>query len=56
MERRRLQIKPALVFANQKGEIREYPGLLMAGSAAGQFYEPEIEDLIELPSGSELFT
>lgn len=56
MERRRLQIKPALVFANQKGEITEYPGLLMAGSAAGQFYEPEIEDLIELPSGSELFT
>ncbi|PID72676.1 MAG: radical SAM protein [Desulfobulbus propionicus] len=47
---------PSLVFANQKGEIEEYDGLLMAAQSAGKFYAPELEDLIELPPGSELFT
>lgn len=46
---------PALVFANSKGEILDYSGLRMAGCAAGQFYRPTLEDLIELPAGSELF-
>ena len=47
---------PSLVFANSQGEILDYNGLRMAGSAAGQFYLPASEDLIELPAGSELFT
>ncbi len=46
---------PFLVFANAKGEIQEYNGLKMAGSSAGNFHQPEPEDLIELPEGSELF-
>ncbi|WP_028578927.1 radical SAM protein [Desulfogranum japonicum] len=46
---------PFLVFANAEGEILEYDGLKMSGSSAGNFYEPELEDLIELPEGSELF-
>lgn len=47
---------PSLVFANHKGEIEEYDGLLMAAQSAGKFYPPQLEDLIELPPGSELFT
>ena len=47
---------PSLVFANSQGEILDYSGLSMAGSAAGRFYQPALEDLIELPAGSELFT
>jgi wyosine [tRNA(Phe)-imidazoG37] synthetase (radical SAM superfamily) len=47
---------PSLVFATAKGEILDYGNLAMAGSAAGQFYKPQLEDLIELPPGSELFT
>ncbi len=46
---------PFLVFANPNGEIQEYEGLKMAGSSGGSFYQPELEDLIELPEGSELF-
>jgi wyosine [tRNA(Phe)-imidazoG37] synthetase (radical SAM superfamily) len=46
---------PSLLFATSKGEILEYGGLGMAGSAAGLFYQPQLEDLIELPPGSELF-
>jgi wyosine [tRNA(Phe)-imidazoG37] synthetase (radical SAM superfamily) len=47
---------PVLLFATSTGEILDYDGLAMAGSAAGLFYEPQLEDLIELPPGSELFT
>ncbi len=46
---------PALVFANGKGEILDYPGLQMAGSSGGRFAVPDPQDLIELPPGSELF-
>ena len=46
---------PSLVFANSAGEILDYDGLEMAGSAAGAFYRPQPDDLIELPEGSELF-
>ena len=46
---------PSLVFANSAGEILDYAGLEMAGSAAGEFYRPQPDDLIELPVGSELF-
>jgi len=47
---------PSLLFANANGEILDYSGLHMAGSAAGHFHMPEVQDLIELPPGSELFT
>ncbi len=46
---------PFLLFANSKGEILDYSGLYMAGSAAGRFALPQPEDLIDLPAGSELF-
>lgn len=46
---------PSLVFANSRGEILDYSGLLMAGSSCGHFTKPFAEDLIELPAGSELF-
>lgn len=47
--------RPALLFANRKGEIMEYDGLEMAGSSAGNFCRPAPEALIPLPEGSELF-
>lgn len=47
--------KPTLVFANSRGEILDYDGLLMAGAAAGSFHCPSAQELIELPEGSELF-
>jgi pyruvate-formate lyase-activating enzyme len=46
---------PSLVFANNKGEILDYDGLLMAGKSANTFFEPTPDELIELPEGSELF-
>ncbi|WP_028584627.1 radical SAM protein [Desulfogranum mediterraneum] len=56
MKTRHPRSTPCLLFANAKGEIQEYEGLQMAGSSAGQFYRPALEDLIPLPEGSELFT
>ncbi len=47
---------PALLFATASGEILEYSGLLMAGNAAGHIVPPRLDELIELPAGSELFT
>ncbi len=47
---------PSLLFATSKGKILDYQSLHMAGAAAGLYYQPKIEDLIELPPGSELFT
>lgn len=49
------RVRPNLVFANQEGEIVDYSGLHMVGAAAGQPRRVELEDLIELPPGSELF-
>lgn len=46
---------PALVFAGSDGAVQEYTGLRMAAQSAGTFYAPPLEDLIELPEGSELF-
>ncbi|WPD20753.1 MAG: radical SAM protein [Candidatus Electrothrix scaldis] len=47
--------KPALVFANSKGEIIDYEGLTMAGASGDTFHCPDHRELIELPEGSELF-
>ena len=46
---------PSLVYANQKGEIKSFPGLYMAGRSGNWFLKPEHIDLIPLPEGSELF-
>jgi pyruvate-formate lyase-activating enzyme len=47
---------PCLLFANSKGEIMEYEGLEMAGRSGTTYVRPQLEDLIPLPQGSELFT
>lgn len=47
---------PKLLFATASGEILDYDGLHMAGNAAGRFFQPRLDELIELPAGSELFT
>lgn len=46
---------PSLLFASATGKIFDYNGLHMAGSAAGRLYTPQLDQLIELPAGSELF-
>ncbi|PIE60743.1 MAG: radical SAM protein [Desulfobulbus propionicus] len=47
---------PSLLFANNKGQILEYDGMYAAASAAGSFFLPNLDNFIELPEGSELFT
>ena len=47
---------PSLVYADEEGNICDFPELKLAGSSNGQFCLPELEDLIALPEGSELFT
>ncbi|MCF6289925.1 MAG: radical SAM protein [Desulfobacterales bacterium] len=47
---------PSLVYANRAGEIKDFPGLAMAGRSWDQFAPPDLADLIPLPVGSELFT
>jgi len=46
---------PHLLFANSAGEIIDFPELLMAGRSADSFVLPELDHLIPLPEGSELF-
>ncbi len=46
---------PALVFANELGEIQDFPELDMAGRSGSWFFRPELTDLIPLPEGSDLF-
>ena len=46
---------PALVYANSRGDIFDYPGLNMAGRRGLQFERVDTQDLIPLPEGSELF-
>jgi len=46
---------PTLVYANQKGEIKNFPELNMAGRSGNFFSKPLLDDLIPLPEGSELF-
>ena len=47
---------PCLLFADKDGNITEFPELEMVGMSNGCFCRPELEDLIPLPEGSELFT
>ncbi len=46
---------PALVFADDQGNIVDLPELEPAGMAGGMMHAPQREDFIELPEGSELF-
>jgi pyruvate-formate lyase-activating enzyme len=46
---------PTLVYANEEGEIKNFPGLYMAGRGGNFFSKPDFDDLIPLPEGSELF-
>ena len=47
---------PSLVYCDEAGNIHDFPELGMAGMAHGEFLAPALEDLIELPPGSEFFT
>ncbi len=47
---------PALLFADEKGNIREFTDLEMVGMSNGRFIRPALEDMIPLPEGSDLFT
>jgi pyruvate-formate lyase-activating enzyme len=46
---------PSLVYANQQGEIKNFPDLHMAGRSGNFYFKPALEELIPLPEGSELF-
>ncbi len=46
---------PCLVYADEQGQISDFPELNMAGRLADYFEQPQLEDLIPLPEGSELF-
>lgn len=50
------EVLPSLVYADERGNICDFPELKMAGAANGLFCKPELQDLIPLPEGSELFT
>ena len=47
---------PSLVYCDESGNILDFPELGMAGMAHGRYLEPALEDLIELPPGSDFFT
>lgn len=47
---------PSLVYCDESGNIHDFPDLAMAGMAHGKYLRPDLEDLIELPRGSEVFT
>jgi pyruvate-formate lyase-activating enzyme len=46
---------PSLLYANERGEIKNFPELHMAGRSGNFFSRPQLDDLIPLPEGSELF-
>jgi wyosine [tRNA(Phe)-imidazoG37] synthetase (radical SAM superfamily) len=46
---------PSLVIADRNGNISDFPSLTMAGMSNSRFVQPELQDLIPLPEGSELF-
>ncbi|MEA3547161.1 MAG: radical SAM protein [Thermodesulfobacteriota bacterium] len=47
--------QPSLVFANRRGEIKDFPGLTMAGRSGHWFFKPQLTEMIPLPEGSDLF-
>jgi len=46
---------PSLLYANDKGEICDLPDLSMSGRSGREHCRPQLDDLIPLPEGSELF-
>ncbi len=46
---------PSLVYADRRGEIKDFPGLAMAGRSNRWFFKPRLDELIALPDGSDLF-
>lgn len=48
-------VLPSLVFADKQGNITDFPDLAMAGMSNGHYFQPRLDDLIELPEGSEVF-
>ncbi len=46
---------PNLVYADAKGNIKDFSHLKMAGMSNRRYSIPTTQDLIELPEGSELF-
>lgn len=47
--------QPCLVFADEDGNITDFPDLHAAGMSGGNFLLPTKEDFIPLPEGSEMF-
>jgi pyruvate-formate lyase-activating enzyme len=47
--------KPALLYADDTGNIFDWPALEMAGSSGNEWKQPLPAELIPLPEGSELF-
>jgi len=47
---------PALVYCDESGNICDLPELKMAGMEHGRYRQPALEELIELPEGSDFFT
>ncbi len=45
----------ALVFADDKGKVYDFPGLEATGMKAGRFFELNAATLVPLPESSELF-
>lgn len=48
--------RPALVYADESGNIVDDPDLEMVGTSAGKWSRPNPGDWIPLPQGSELFS
>ncbi len=46
---------PALLVADSKGRIFEYPGLRATGMKAGLLFSLDRNELVKLPAGSQLF-
>ena len=46
---------PSLLYADENGNIKDFPHLKMAGMSNTRYLMPKTEELIELPEGSELF-
>lgn len=47
--------QPSMLYADSKGNITDFNELGMVGMSNREFFKPELEDLIPLPHGSELF-
>ncbi len=46
---------PVLVYADEEGQIYDYPAIKMAGRSGNMLHPVDTRDLIPLPPGSELF-